>query len=224
MIVGEEESTISLERDNGLVAPYEIKHTADKGRAVFATSKIKAGEPVWYPVQHAVFRKKEDFRTFLSALSFDLACDVLMWAYAESCDCLYVPTPECYAATLELDEGSFLNTISVGQEPNIASNGEFNSTDGSWGFNFASRDIEPGEELVMDYKTFDEDGELDWFDEMVDEAWHDGFFEDDYATMVNKKKKFAWDDIIFNNPIVPFYPSKSVPDFLPPGYELSNLN
>ena len=220
--VGEEESTISLDQDNGFVIPYEIKHTSDKGRAVFSTSKIKAGDPVWYPVQNAVFRKEEDFRTFLSALSFDLACDVLMWAYVESYDCLYVPTPECYAAKLELDEGSYMNTISVGQVPNIGTNTEFNSTD-EWGFDCAMRDIEPGEELVIDYKTFDEDDELDWFDEMVGEAWYDGILEDDYATMV-RNKKFAWGDRVFIDSFVPFVSSMPVSFPPPPGYELSNLN
>jgi len=222
-IVGEEESTISLEQDNGLVIPYEIRHTDDKGRAVFATSKIKAGDPVWYPVQHAVFRKEEDFRTFLSALSFDLACDVLMWAYVESCECLYVPTPECYAATVELDEGSFMNTVSVGEVPNIDSNNIFNSTD-EWAYYCAMRDIEPGEELVIDYKSFDEDDdELYWFADMMDEAWYGILDEDDYPTMV-RNKRFAWDNRIIDDSTVPFFPSKSVPYSPPPRLELSTLN
>jgi len=176
-IVGEEESTISLEEESGLTVPHEIKNTAVKGRGIYATANIKAGDLVWQPTQHAVFRKEIYFRRFLSTLSYDLACDVLMWAYVEKCDCLddSDDDDECFAAVVELDEGSFMNSVSHDEVPHV---GEcdydlttLNQCSKGMDIEYALRDIEAGEEILTNYATFDIEDELDWFDNIFDNAW-----------------------------------------------------
>ena len=54
---------------------------------------------------------------------------------------------------------------------------------------YATRDINPGEEITVDYYSFDENGELDWFHELADCAWYsDCRFNEFFQTPDTKKR------------------------------------
>jgi hypothetical protein len=174
--VGTKTSTISRHKETGIQVPYEVRVSPDKGRGVFATEKVRRGQIVWKMTQHAKFFEEAPFRRFLSSLSYDLACDVLMWAYVEK------DAKHGFAVAIELDEGSYFNNGNSKAEVNTMdkygvvlddgnSKAEINAMD-SVGV-FAIRDIPAGEEILMNYTEFDNDDQLMWFDDLWAEAWED---------------------------------------------------
>eukprot|EP00568_Trieres_chinensis_P012881 CAMPEP_0183296544 /NCGR_PEP_ID=MMETSP0160_2-20130417/4046_1 /TAXON_ID=2839 ORGANISM="Odontella Sinensis, Strain Grunow 1884" /NCGR_SAMPLE_ID=MMETSP0160_2 /ASSEMBLY_ACC=CAM_ASM_000250 /LENGTH=230 /DNA_ID=CAMNT_0025458163 /DNA_START=71 /DNA_END=763 /DNA_ORIENTATION=+ len=154
-IVGLELSSIPNHHDSGFFIPYEVHLTDGKGRGVFATEKITKGQKVWTERHTAQFHEdqEEEFRSFLAAIPYELACDILQWAYVQKKD-------GSYAASVDLDDCSYLNHARDG-----------NNVVETWDATVAGRDIEVGEELLTDYTSFDEDGKLIWFDDLADLAW-----------------------------------------------------
>ena len=159
LVVPEDRWSIALAPTSGLVIPFEIRQTAEKGRGVFAASRIPKGSLIWHPVQHAYFQDETSFRRFLSSLTWELACDIIQWAYVEE------TWEDEYTVAVELDVGSFINHAPSGEaNAGYMANSEFV---------VASRDIEAGEEILQDYTTFDndEDDRVPWFDEIFVHAY-----------------------------------------------------
>jgi len=157
MVVAEDKWSIATFPTSGFVIPHEIRQSSEKGRGVFATSHVPKGTLVWHPAQHAEFPDETTFRRFLSSLPWELACDILQWAYVEEV------WKEEYKVAVELDQGSLVNHGSC-DEANV---GELEKGE----FIIAIRDIEAGEEFLQDYTTFDNDSRIPWYDEMVDHAF-----------------------------------------------------
>ena len=197
-VVGAENATVDLTNEaNTFVPPWEVKQTPGKGRGLFAASDIQKGDPLWDASSHAVFREERFFRQFLDLIGYDLACDVLQWAYVEPCDDSNSDDDsdsdddeDCFAVGVELGEGSFMNTISKGERPNVGFCGVGEEgiilealigcdEDKDGDMTYAVRDVQKGEEIVSDYTQFDNDGVLMWFDRLNELAWDDGEDEDD---------------------------------------------
>mmetsp|Transcript_20072 Transcript_20072/g.28432 ORF Transcript_20072/g.28432 Transcript_20072/m.28432 type:complete len:859 (+) Transcript_20072:163-2739(+) len=158
-VVGDE-STIVMFPKSGIVTPYEVRHSPGKGRGLFSTAPVKKGTLFWSHIHHAVFPDEDSFRRFLESIPWELACDVLQWAYVEKIG------PENFSVAVELDQGSLCNHGDSG-EANIGGAGNYG------GYLLTLRDMEIGEEFLQDYNTFDNDDALDWFDDMVSNAWMD---------------------------------------------------
>lgn len=171
-VVGEEHSSLLPNDDiNGFGNVQVIANVSPgKGRGVFATQHIHKGTLVWTSRhQSAQFKSGLEFRTFLTRISREMACDVLMWAYVHD-----VGTDEQhkYRISCDLDEGSFINSARFedaeqheGDEANIGCIDEFDddyiqeylheSADSGCPENlFALRDIKAGEEILCVYADF----------------------------------------------------------------------
>jgi len=140
-----------------------------RGRGMYAIRDIPRGTKTWYfgigwMTNDGEWSTRESMLGFLERLPHDLQCDVLLWAYAvqpsrkKSSGKKGERFVEC-----NLDEASFFNH---GERPDLV-NIEHNR---------ASRDIEEGEELLMDYGSFIALGEeaLPWWDEIRNTAWKEG--------------------------------------------------
>mmetsp|Transcript_14069 Transcript_14069/g.21966 ORF Transcript_14069/g.21966 Transcript_14069/m.21966 type:complete len:371 (-) Transcript_14069:83-1195(-) len=200
---------------SGVLVPVEIRKSPGKGRGVHALTRIPKGTKVWDPQQHAIFYYEDDFLEFLSLLPFQLACDVLVWAYVEE-NCPEDPDTiaelekegfdededECiFVVAVELDESSTFNSIAqinfhkkkIPQIPGLSSCKDLirqsqidgtttgvyddrveqcNMKDPSDAY-YAMRDIEAGQELLIDYGTMNEDEDLVWFEDLTDSAGFD---------------------------------------------------
>jgi hypothetical protein len=100
----------------------------------------------------AYFCSLEEITSFLQRLpSYNIQCDILLWAYATK---LQRGCVEC-----ELDEASYFNH---GEHPHLVNINSDCRT---------ARDIQKGEELLMNYNEFIAHKSLDWWDELRSTAW-----------------------------------------------------
>ena len=160
-IVGPENSSILPTNDkNGFYVPYKVTMApGDKGRGVFSTSLIQKGTCVWTSHKHqsARFEDGHSYRRFLAAIPEDMACDVMNWAYVQDFGTEDEPNLMICA---DLDEGSFINSGQWDEDVNDNSNiGCIQElarkyTGGCQENWFALRDIQPGEEILVDYRNF----------------------------------------------------------------------
>ena len=171
-IVGPKYATIEYTEvpadGSGFLVPVEVKHVPGKGRAVMAAEDIPEGTKVWDNTFTARFPSPVYFRRFLSTLPRDLACDVMIWSYVE--DYAWDDDDEDNeqpTISVDLDEGTFLNTESPGK-------GEMKNVDSADGR--ATRLILKGEELLVNYKEFEK--QFSWSaagfgseDEGDEDAW-----------------------------------------------------
>eukprot|EP00546_Thalassionema_frauenfeldii_P013733 CAMPEP_0178919500 /NCGR_PEP_ID=MMETSP0786-20121207/14470_1 /TAXON_ID=186022 /ORGANISM="Thalassionema frauenfeldii, Strain CCMP 1798" /LENGTH=236 /DNA_ID=CAMNT_0020593435 /DNA_START=42 /DNA_END=752 /DNA_ORIENTATION=+ len=128
--------------------PYEVKE-GTRGRGVFMTEPVKKGTQIWEEYHHAEFQSEKKFRKFMKKIPFALQCEILLWAYPQGKK----------RASVDLDEGSFVNHGDTEEVRNFDLDGR------------ASRDIEVGEELLMDYSAFITYNKNKWFDEIRSAAW-----------------------------------------------------
>lgn len=139
-------------RKEGMQIPHQVKiDPHGRGRGVFATKHVPKGKRIWMDVQGATFKQEEDLVKYLQLLASKnhrLQCDVLLWAY-----------PYKGKAQVDLDVGSFINHADSANDINMDSYG------------FATRDIAPGEPILMNYTEFIEYGSVLWFDTIRNEAW-----------------------------------------------------
>jgi len=178
--------------------PYSVDYIPKKGRGIISTEFIPKYTTVWSASDHAVFESQPHFKRFLERIGYDLACDVLMWAYVEPCeivdyDKLFNTTTGkllnttisadddvCFQVGVELGDASLINGVNVAQIENVAWCTDFN-VDGKTAIDckgdtmgmIATRDIQPGEEILIDYDEFSFDNQLLWFDRLYDKAWDD---------------------------------------------------
>jgi len=206
-IVGEDESSIDVTGGNtskaaqAMKVPYKVQYiTPYKGRGIIATELIPKYQIVWDAEDHAVFNSEFHFKEFLERIGYDLACDVIMWAYVEYCqnednidfhdnimNGIHNKTFKdknskntCFEVAVELGDASFMNDINENEEANVifcgigekgkllqeAINCDIGSDDA-----YSSRDINPGEELLIEYNLFSFDDQIMWFDNVHDAAW-----------------------------------------------------
>jgi len=171
VVTNDADSVIDYPTGGGFKVPFEVVNVPGKGRGVFAKERIPRNTLIWQNSHYAEFRDEESLRLFLSAISsnFELSCDILQWAYVAD---FYRGD---YHVGLDLDEGSYINHAEDGKAnigcsaETLAKNPDVDDPD-CWG-EYALRDIEAGEELVVDYTEFYQFGKLTWFDKMVSEAW-----------------------------------------------------
>jgi hypothetical protein len=179
-LVGPELSTINpLTLRNGFSFDVEVKQAENKGRGVFAKQKILKGQHVLSTDgQRACFDDGTSYRQFLALLPPDLSCDIMNWAYVTDeskieklGDWDYEDDEDVDPANLglcvELDESALLNSGGwiEGEDANIAWSKELSEADGREFGNdyYALRDIEDGEELLIDYNHFDVPEGWAWF-------------------------------------------------------------
>jgi len=170
---------------NGFQYPIEIKLDPVVGRGVYALQDIPKGSLLYISKNTATFYQGQTFRNFLQALPNHLACDVMIWSYARlvSYETYYDEQP--YMICTDLDEGSFVNSANDKEDLNVALGNEDgvllvynyddydneNDNDSAneaspeeqeklwYGCEmkfYASRDIQQGEEIRVNYGDFAE--------------------------------------------------------------------
>ena len=147
----------SMSYESGFRIPYYTGQVPNGvGRGVFAALPIDKGTHIWTAsTNSARFHSGQDFRQFLISIPTDLACDVLIWSYVQ-----YVyddSENEKLAIQCDLDDGSFVNTADIPEEANVGTaSGHDEVNDGKMQAQnlFALRDIEAGEQLLVDYGEF----------------------------------------------------------------------
>jgi hypothetical protein len=155
-IVGPNYSTLDETRmfGNGFKVPVEVQQIPGKGRGVIALEDIPEGTVIWDSSLTARFPSPVYFRRYLAALPQELACDVLIWAYAEDYD--YEEEGDADVPpfrgnrpilAVDLNEGTFVNSIDSVTKKNL--DGETSTT---------TRRIKAGEEIIVDYADFERGG------------------------------------------------------------------
>ena len=147
----------SMSYESGFRIPYYTGQVPNGvGRGAFAALPIDKGTHIWTAsTNSARFHSGQDFRQFLISIPTDLACDVLIWSYVQ-----YVyddSENEKLAIQCDLDDGSFVNTADIPEEANVGTaSGHDEVNDGKMQAQnlFALRDIEAGEQLLVDYGEF----------------------------------------------------------------------
>ena len=171
-IVGPLQSSIVLSESNGVSyesgfqVPYYTGFVpGGVGRGVFAGQPIPQNTWVWTASKNSArFHSGADFRQFLLSIPTHLACDVLIWSY-----CQYIDDDQTeLAIQCDLEDGSFVNTgdDTYGEDhdmydgelgrANIGCREEhYDLHEGSYMQNlYALRDIEAGEQILVDYQEF----------------------------------------------------------------------
>jgi uncharacterized protein len=129
-----------------LVVKTIVKQSAIAGMGLFADEDIKEGSPVWqYTPETCMVITREQFQTFLQSFH-----------KTEKQMIQYFLTYTYYQAQLKgvilcLDNGRFVNHS---EKPNLKNplNLQKNL---AWQYSVACRNIEKGEELTEDYRTYD---------------------------------------------------------------------
>ncbi|KAL7575319.1 hypothetical protein ACA910_001838 [Epithemia clementina (nom. ined.)] len=152
----------------GLQVPFDVQYVPGKGRGVFATKKISKGTLLYTANAggHVHFYTGIDFRRYLHALPRQWACEVLQCSAVE-----YQGTNDNPHSnpviTVDLDYGCFVNDYNSPDEINMGScTKEQQEIEGVDCINndYATRDIEAGEELITDYGAYSLGGEgWSWF-------------------------------------------------------------
>jgi len=131
----------------------EVKLTKKKGRGLFAKNTIEKADLVWKDIHTACFRNGKDFKKYLASIPSDLTCDILEWAYSG----------QKYGICVDLDEASIINhasltkndafsNFSIDKRPNL-------DFDKKTGYTYATQDISVGDELLVDYLSFEDENE-----------------------------------------------------------------
>jgi len=167
--VGKDKSTIYWSLDDeteerifkSTLTPHvEVRNTREKGRGIYATASMPKFTKIWDgDAYHAIFATECSFRKFLTSISWVQVCDILQWCYGYGYD---DKDHTKIGVGCALDEGSLFNHAKEG----VANVGYGDDTTDDC---TALWDIEEGEEILQDYDSFDVD--LDWFEDLIDEAW-----------------------------------------------------
>mmetsp|Transcript_31489 Transcript_31489/g.47602 ORF Transcript_31489/g.47602 Transcript_31489/m.47602 type:complete len:254 (-) Transcript_31489:345-1106(-) len=162
-IVGPVESTIGppITHEHGFFFQVEIRQN-EKGRSVFAAESIPEGSLIWNTRNTARFRNGAHYRQLLASVDTDISCDIIQWAYVQEKD-------ELLFVSVDLDPGILINSgtsifksdgltkrkkrdnvQNMGCDRKAASRFPGGCTENY----FALRDIDKGEELLLDYGDF----------------------------------------------------------------------
>jgi SET domain len=172
-VVGAEGDAILQSMDgriSGFVKNVSVQDSPGRGRGVFALERIEAGSWVWKSRETSVrFRSGSDYRRFLASVPDDLMCDVVEFTYVNdighaSSTPSATPLDQASAyetldwtITVDLEDGAFINA-NWDEDENLRF-----AKDVGFGHLVALRDIEPGEELIIDYGDFANADGLDIF-------------------------------------------------------------
>lgn len=174
-----------------MVVPTEIKDAGKKGRGVFATERIEKGSLVGSlnAGNVGVFKDGASWRSFAATLPRETACNFIEWSWVQE----ITPEKgsddirEGLTIFIAFDESNLTNAAWVdedGEEANIRCGTPFHSKQYStnideggdanekeevrWGpcrFDYyATRDIEAGEELLLNYSEFEDEDQHQWTD------------------------------------------------------------
>ena len=149
-IVGPEHSSIAplaLET-TGFCVQVVAQQSPGMGRGVFANQFIAQGSLVWTTRQTAQFATGDAYREFLFSIPADLACDAIDWTY------VHQQADHQLMVSVDLDEGCLMNNGK--RHSNIGCKGSVKDTVGAGCMDneyYALRDIQEGEELLLDYQT-----------------------------------------------------------------------
>jgi len=165
----------------GFVVSHRVRHSPQKGRGVFSEEFVRKGDVVIKTGPVANFWTEDEWRKFLAHLPSALARDVAQWAYVvpDSYD-----DPEAdHSVMLDLYAGSLMNhgdttplpphsSSSADHPPrNSSLSNIVSSSDGN---QYASRDIQAGEEFLTDYKLFHiKNHKLNWFDSIRNQHFNE---------------------------------------------------
>jgi hypothetical protein len=152
-VVGEEDSSIPS-YDGGIIksgfqVPITVLFTDDAGRGVFANDLIPQNTLVWKATNTARFRSAAQYRQFLKRLPPYLACDVLEWAYTRKSR-----STRSIVICVDLDEGSFSNGGMSEFDTNFGFASDAVKSNGCNLEFYTNREVWTGEELRVDYTTF----------------------------------------------------------------------
>jgi hypothetical protein len=134
----------------GFFVPFRVSEAPGKGRGVFSTSNIKAGDIIYTSdKQSARFFGGDSFRQFLALLPSYLNCEIMEWQYLEN----YGADGQSQRIVVELDEGSLVNAKDESFKQNMGCDAEAakDFPDGCKGTYWAVRDIAAGDEFIMSY-------------------------------------------------------------------------
>jgi len=160
----------------GILVPYEVRVTAEKGRGLYATKPIPKGTMIIQCNRELRFDTYDEWEAFVACIpDVKLKSDVARWAW---------PTQSVSGrqwVMLSLDDGSLTNNCA---RPTMGPH--WSDSDDSTGVpddsdstdvrvhtgrqmipsdlnTFALRDIEPGEELCDNYSNYNADESKHWF-------------------------------------------------------------
>eukprot|EP00484_Ammonia_sp_Unknown_P025534 CAMPEP_0197027688 /NCGR_PEP_ID=MMETSP1384-20130603/7561_1 /TAXON_ID=29189 /ORGANISM="Ammonia sp." /LENGTH=150 /DNA_ID=CAMNT_0042456571 /DNA_START=121 /DNA_END=573 /DNA_ORIENTATION=- len=131
---------------------YSVKESTipNGGKGLFAEQFIPKGSLIWkFDRDNVAVYTRKGIETYLASLPYEEACKYAMYIYGEvgaGKDC----------AVYELDDGRYFNHSDT---PNVVCKVEGTPDC------FATRDIQKGEELFVDYHEFDE---YDWIHALKD--------------------------------------------------------
>jgi len=146
------------EKRSGFHVAFEARQADEKGRGIFAKEGIKKGQKVWSTLQTARFDDGNEYRKFLSSIPADFACDVVQWAYVQAVNTN--DKREKAFISVDLDPGSFINAVEEDYEtdetPNVGCDETAAKADpGGCKHNYyALRDIDPDDEIILEYGDF----------------------------------------------------------------------
>mmetsp|Transcript_41129 Transcript_41129/g.46740 ORF Transcript_41129/g.46740 Transcript_41129/m.46740 type:complete len:232 (-) Transcript_41129:140-835(-) len=167
---------------NGLRVPYEARYIPGKSRGLFATEDIPKGTLMWDESDHVFFDNEEDWYDYLDEIGYDMACDIIQWAYVESCSQTTNNKDDdndndhCYQVAVDLGPSSLINTAEESIVNFVACSDmseDVRSTIpgcSSGDATYATRDIKAGEEILTTIDK-EKDGEIYWFADTVWYAW-----------------------------------------------------
>ena len=137
--------------------PYEVRQDPEKGRGIYATDKIKKGDLIYTFTPHAAkFRNHLDYFKFLATVRQDMVCDILEWTFCQDFHDYDGSDEESdLTIVINLDDGSLYNHeyddfANVGCDPSYVDRSPKICRENF----FALQDIEPGEELFVNYDGF----------------------------------------------------------------------
>ena len=133
----------------GIHVGLEVRQADEKGRGIFATSRIDRGTR-WRDsyTKTAIFYDPDHYRKFILGLEVDMACDVLQWAYGERDD------DDRPRMVVDLDEAAMCNDGGWEAEGGNVGCDEDDPAMDCERYMYAIRDIELGEEILCEYSQF----------------------------------------------------------------------
>lgn len=140
------------------MVPYKVRRDKLKGRGIYATERIKKGELVYSSTPHAAkFRSRLEFLGFLATTRQDMVCDIMIWAFCQDFNDYGDGEREPdYTIVFMLDDGNFSNAADTFEDVNVGcfSISQYEGLKICQENYFALRDIEPGEEILLNYNDF----------------------------------------------------------------------
>lgn len=133
--------------------PYELKPSSIAGTGLFATERIARGALLWlYSPSSVTEHDEPSLRAKLARLS----------ASEQVVLCEHVYTWQGKVIEIH-DDSKFWNHASLESGQNTGNHPDAELGEGDGMSSYALRDIEPGEEFLDDYSSYDE---IEWFEDI----------------------------------------------------------